>query len=319
MLREEVIFDFCRQAVDRDAVARQLGEVGYVVLRNLFPTETIDEVVEAVIRNCERPAVAGVPGYWKVDHPKKIFNPFLLGGSVVDLLVNEFVIDLVETYMGSPCVLAEANVKVDEPTLYEYFPVHADFDVGWRKSEEMEQRLSAEELALPIGVGGALYLHDVNEGAFSYCEGTHKLMAPHGADLRGYPEAERQEILNKRVRIDGLKGDLVIFDDRGFHGPAQPSTAQRTVILLDYYRVDTFGYFQVSPMPIWSSDIGRMSDKQLRVAGAGADYWIPPEKYMGARFRRNPVYSLVTKLVENAYLWPHFRQRIKENLNRMRR
>jgi ectoine hydroxylase-related dioxygenase (phytanoyl-CoA dioxygenase family) len=252
-----------------------------------------------------------VPGYWKIDHPKKIFNPFLLGGSVIDLLVDEYVIDLVETYMKSQCVLAEANVKVDEPTPYEYFPLHADFDEGWRKSEDIERKLTKEELTLPIGVGGAIYLHDVSEGAFSYCTRTHKLLAPRGADFRNYPADEQANILKSWVRIDGKKGDLILFDDRGFHGPAQPSTARRSVILLDYYRVETFGYFQVSPMPIWSSDIGRLSEKQLRVAGAGAEYWIPPEKYMGTRFGQNPIFKVAVKLVENAYLWPHYKQRLK--------
>ena len=56
------------------------------------------------------------------------------------------------------------------------------------------------------------------------------------------------------MRCDGQAGDLVLFDDRGFHGPDQPTNADRTVILLDYYRVDTLGRVQVS-MPIWSSDI----------------------------------------------------------------
>ena len=308
---ETYVFDLGAQEYDRDAAIRMLDEQGFIVLRNAFQRESVAYTIEAVADYTRRPAVAGVPGYWKVDHPKKIFNPCLLGGPVFDLLLNEKVIELVETYMDSECVLAEANVKVDEPVGYEYFPLHSDFTIGWKKNPDAEEGLTAENLADPVGVGAAIYLHDTTEGAFSYCVGTHKQLPLRGADLADYPPDERRRIEATKKRIDGKSGDLVLFDDRGFHGPDQPSGARRTVILLDYYRVKTFGFRQVSPMPIWSCDLTRLSPRQLRVFGAGADYMVAPEEYMGARFRRNRLYGIVTRLIENAYLLTHFKQLVK--------
>lgn len=313
------VFDRRTPDFDSRAVLDCLAGRGFVVLRNMFPAASLDHTVEAAAEFAHAPAIAGVPGYSKVDHPKKLFNPLLLGGKVIDILLNEEVIALIESYMDSECILVETNVKVDEAVDYTYFPLHADFSVGWRKSAKSAFSLTAEQLDEPVGVGGAVYLHDTTEGAFCYCEGSHKLKAPRGPNLDDYPADERQEIASRRVRVDGRRGDLVLFDDRGFHGPDQPSRARRTVILLDYYRVETFGRVQVSPMPVWSSDIGRLSPTQLRVLGAGADYMVSPMDYTGTRFKNNPLYPLVAKIIENAYLWQHFKQRLKARIRTNRR
>ena len=127
------------------------------------------------------------------------------------------------------------------------------------KTSSLEEGLTEESLRDPVGVGGAIYLHDTSDGAFTYCEGTHDYTAVDGPNLSDYPSDIRQRILERRVRCDGQKGDLVIFDDRGFHGPDQPTDADRVVILLDYYRVETHGFTQVSPMPVWTSDLGGLS------------------------------------------------------------
>lgn len=297
--------------LDTDAVRACLAERGYAVLRNLFAPDLVADAARRIEAYARNPAIAGVPGYTKVDHPKRLFSPFAIGGPLVDLTLDERVFDIVEAYMESECVLAETNVKIDESVGYEYFAIHADFAVGWRKDAIKGTPLTDDELKFPVGVGGAIYLHDTTEGAFSYCEGTHTLRAPHGQVLAKYPDDERQAILERKVRLEGQAGDFVIFDDRGFHGPDQPSRSQRTVILVDYYRVETFGYMQVSPMAVWTSDLGRLTPRQMRVLGVGADYMIPPEEYMGTRFRRNRMYGLVRFLIEHAYTVDHLKQKAK--------
>jgi len=294
-------------------VRRELTDRGFAVIRNLFTPEMVAELNARVERMARQPAIAGVPGYAKVDHPKRLISPYAVGGPAVDMILDERIINLVEAHMGSECVLAETNVKIDEPVGYTYFPLHADFCVGWRKGDD-DFRLTAEHLQDPIGIGGAIYLHDTTQGAFSYCEGTHKLMAPRGPNLDTYPADERQAILHRFVRIDGKAGDFVLFDDRGFHGPAQPSFARRSVILVDYYRVATVGRKLVSPMAVWTTDLGRLSPKQLRVMGVGAGYMVPPERYMLTRFRRSPMYGVTKFLIENAYLWPHLKGKVRERI-----
>ena len=123
--------------------------------------------------------------------------------------------------------------------------------------------------------------------------------------------------LNPYGRVPTLvQGDFVLFDDRGFHGPDQPSRTERTVILVDYYRVATFGRRQVAPLPIWSTDIGRLNARQLRVLGAGAEVWSTPHDYLLTRFRRNRAYRIATSIVENAYLLRHWKAKLKSRLHR---
>jgi hypothetical protein len=295
------------------AAAQALRSSGYCILRGLFPPNLVSDVEGRARQLLESPAVAGVPGYSKVDYPKRIANPFVLGGAALDFMLDERVVNLVESVMDGECVLAEATLKHDKGVGYEYFPLHADFSVGWKKNVKDPVTLSKEDLQIPIGIGGAFYLHDTDEGAFTYCEGSHLLGAPYGQNLKAYPAEIAADIRQSRVRCDGRAGDLVLFDDRGFHGPDQPSRKDRLVILLDYYRIKTFGYRQVSPMPIWSSDLGRLNEKQLRVAGAGADYMVPYGEYTGTRFKKAWSYPLVTFLIRNAFLTHYIRRRLSRS------
>ena len=293
------------------SVSEALTNRGFCIIRNLFPPTLLDEVEKRAGPYLKKPAIAGAPGYWKVDHPKVILNPFVLGGPVNSILLNEDVISAIETHMGSECVLAETTMKVDFPSRYEYFPLHSDFAVGWAKSDKIIRKLTGDDMQQVVAIGGAFYFHETHSGAFSYCDGTHKLLSPKGQKLSNYNTDEQTIIRSRKVRCDGLRGDLVLFDDRGFHGPDQPSRKARHVILMDYFRVDTIGRLQVSPMPIWSTDIASLSPIQLRVAGVGADYMIPPHEYAKARFQKNALYPFLSWLVDKAYIKDHFRNILK--------
>ena len=308
------LFDLADGPADPGVIAGVLADRGVVILRNLFESALMDDVRARAREWLSQPAIAGTIGYAKVDAPKRLLHPSQIGGPVVEVMVNETVLDIVERRMDSECILAEAILKFDRGVGYEYFPLHADFTAGWNKGGNCKVDIGVEEMAQAIGIGGVLYLEDAGEGAFSYCEGTHHLMAPRGQDLRAYPEPERSEIRKTLIRCDGRAGDLVLFDDRGFHGPDQPSRKDRTVILLDYYRVKTFGRVQTAPMPIWTSDLGRLNARQLRAIGAGAESWHEPSTYRGANFRSSRAYKLASWVVDNAYAVEHIKRIIRTRL-----
>tara|TARA_B100000989_G_scaffold298667_1_gene289019 strand:- start:853 stop:1851 length:999 start_codon:yes stop_codon:yes gene_type:complete len=302
--------------LDIAAASECIEKRGFCILRGLFSTADIEAVNSRIKRYFAAPAIAGAPGYWKVDHVKKLLNPFTLGGPAIKFLLDKQVIEVVEKVMKSECILAETVVKFDRASSYTYFPLHSDFGVGWSKTSDSKKKLSWEDMLDPVGIGGALYLHPTAEGAFCYCDGTHLLMSPHGQSLSRYPSADQKAILSRRVRCDGQTGDLILFDDRGFHGPDQPASADRTIILLDYYRVDTIGQMQVSPMPIWSSDIASMCATQLRVAGCGATYMVDPLDYAHTKFQKNSFYSTLSWLVSNAYYFSHLKNKLKSYIRR---
>lgn len=301
---------------DIATVVRHLRERGYVILRGFLPMDAVDAVAARAGDLLKQPSVAGVWGYFRADHQKKVLLPTLLGKPVYPLIANEHIVDIVEAYMGAPCILAETNLKADRGMGYVYFPMHSDFAAGWRKSPQHESRVTQENMKAPLGVGGVIYLHDTTEGAFCYCTGTHTLGAPHGQRLAAYPPALKQEIIAKKIRLDGKKGDIVLFDDSGFHGPDHPSRSDRAVILVDYYRIDVLGNEQVTPMPIWSSDIGALTPKQLRILGADSSYTIPFDRYKWRKIRGTRAFGMITFLIENAFIASHLRMKLKALLKR---
>ena len=98
--------------------------------------------------------------------------------------------------MKSKCTLAEANAVLDKASSYEYFPLHSDFAVGWKKSLSMKKGLTQQELKRPIGVGVILYLHNTEHGCFTYSSGSHKILSPYGQSLKNY-----LIILKKKLNI----------------------------------------------------------------------------------------------------------------------
>ena len=300
---------------DIQEVVKLLHEQGFVILRGVLPQSSIDKVIKRAADFLSQPSVAGVWGYFRADHQKKVLLPTFLGEPVYDLIANEQIIDLIEIYMGAECILAETNLKADRGMNYIYFPMHSDFSVGWRKTKQETSPVTSNLMQKPLGVGAAIYLHDTSEGAFTYCEGTHKLGSPYGQRLAEYPEDMQKDIIARKVRLDGKKGDIILFDDRGFHGPDHPSKKDRTVILVDYFRTDVFGYNQVTPLPIWSCDINSLSKKQLRVLGAaGATFTVPFDDYKWSKIRKTNSFRVIKFLVDNAFYLKHLRMKLRASL-----
>ena len=82
---DRVLFDVTRAELDDELIHQTLQQHGFVVLRGLFTLEQISEANRRIDVMASAPAVAGVPGYCKVDHPKKLMSPFSIGGPLVDL------------------------------------------------------------------------------------------------------------------------------------------------------------------------------------------------------------------------------------------
>ena len=124
---------------DIDLAVRILRERGYVILRGCLPKDAVDAVAERTEDMLQQPSVAGVWGYYRADHQKKVIQPTLLGAPVYSVIANERVVDIAETYFGSECILAETNLKVDRGVGYVYFPLDSDFAVGLHDTLQLPQ------------------------------------------------------------------------------------------------------------------------------------------------------------------------------------
>jgi len=309
---EPYIFDKEALSNQKNELLTCLDEFGFVVIKGLFSSELLDQFNKKVNWFLSAPAIAGALGYTKLDHPKKVVNPFLVGKQAMEMSLNEDVINLVEEYINSECILAETIIKYDKGLNYEYFAIHSDLMEG--KIKGFGPYLSQKDLESPVAVGGCVYLHDSTEGAFCFCKGTHKLGAHRGKVPENYPQDEKEQILSQKIRIEGERGDLVLFDDRGFHGPDHPSRVDRTVLLLDYYSVKKLGYQNVYPHLVSINDLGGLSEKQQYVLGIGADSMIPLEQSHTQRITKYPVYKLIVKLVENASLLTYLKMKYLSNV-----
>src|SRR3989344_3038144 len=222
---EELSLDVSQVEDSLQKAVTFLQQYGVVILKNFFKPEEVDYLAretEAILK--QGPALAGSFGYCKKDYPKKMLDPFVIGGAAVDLCLNERLINYVEAYMDSDAILSEAFIKFDKATPYEYFPLHADYAPDKKRSNFSDIKTTQENIRTPLGVGGVLYLRDCTAGAFCYCIESHHLLAPKGHNLTDYEVSEQRKITENKLKLTGKKGDFILFDDRGFHGPDHPSS-----------------------------------------------------------------------------------------------
>lgn len=299
---------------DVKKIKKALLEDGVVILRNFYDINIIEKLIFEWNKYFEKPAVNGVFGYSRTAHYRLSLNPFILGEPAIKILLDLRLIRIIEKCMDGDCILAEADAKKDKATNYNYFPLHSDFSIGWNKSEDIKKGLKKTDLNNVLGIGGILYLHNTSQGAFSYSLGSHKLKSSYGQKLNAYPNSIKDEIKNNVEVCSGIKGDLVLFDDRGFHGPALPSNKNRSVILMDFYNSNILGKKVVAPYQIWSTNISLLNKKQMRVLGCEAVSMVDVNNSIRTRFKRNILYNLMCIIINNAYLFDNLKANIKKFL-----
>jgi hypothetical protein len=109
----------------------------------------------------------------------------------------------------------------------------------------------------------------------------------------------QQQIRSGMRRVSGKRGDFVIFDGRGFHGPEQPVAISRTVIITDYTPVECIRNGELKTgVPVILTDLTGLDYRQLRVLGVGMKTAIPYERYHIHRFNRSQVYRLFSFAIE---------------------
>jgi hypothetical protein len=287
---------------------QQLRDVGVVVLRGLASEADLDALGAKVTGLLKAPAICGSIGYYMKDPNKKLYDAFLLGKPVVDTLTNNKIIDVIEQYHGCDVVMTEVFLKHDLGNDKVYFPYHT--------------HLGSDRDKLPngeLGCGAMMYLHDTDVGAFCYCPGTHHWNSPHGNSPETYPPEVQEQIRSGMRRVSGKRGDFVIFDGRGFHGPEQPVPTSRTVIITDYTPVQCIRNGELKTgVPVILTDLTGLDHRQLRVLGVGMKTAIPYEKYHIRRFSRSRVYRLFSFAIEKWFTLVSAVDSIRDTVRTMR-
>jgi len=101
LLKQEFMKEYsnvidCNKVNWKDAALSELKDKGVAVLRSVESEKTIDIINERVQKVLENPSVLGSVGYFQKDPYKLMYDGFLLGKEVVNLIANEDVINLIE-------------------------------------------------------------------------------------------------------------------------------------------------------------------------------------------------------------------------------
>lgn len=276
--------DYVVAASDPDCIqkaADHLANIGVVVIRGLVPVDDLSSLNGKVADVLSAPAICGSIGYYMKDPNKKLFDGLLLGKPSIDAFTNHTIIDVIERYLKDDIVMTEVFLKHDFGNNKVYFPYHSHTGAD-RKID-----------GGPFGCGAILYLHDTEVGAFCYCPGTHQWNSPHGSNPSKYPDEMQSKIRTGMRRVSGNRGDVVIFDSRGFHGPEQPVPQPRTTIITDYapLRLLKDGATKTGS-PVILTDLTGLDLRQLRVLGVGVKSATPYEKYHIHSFNRSRGFKL---------------------------
>tara|TARA_R110002126_G_scaffold13118_7_gene57258 strand:- start:168464 stop:169372 length:909 start_codon:yes stop_codon:yes gene_type:complete len=275
---------------DTESGLRSLKENGITCLRGFPNSVSLEKLINKTNKMLENPSIYGSQGYYQKDRHKKIYEAFLLGEEAHEVLLDERILDIIEGYLGSKALIQEMIVKNDLGDNELYFPMHAH--TGSYRTSKNDG---------PFSVGIMLYTHDTEEGAFCFSPGTHKWNFPHGADPYKYPKEMQKEIFDGMIRVSGKKGDIVLFDHRGFHGPQQPVTKPRTVFLGGFHHAQDHGNKTKCPVAVYTTDLRSLNDRQKDVLGVHSDgAIIPAERLHYNTFKKdNPIaYKLADKIVK---------------------
>lgn len=280
------VVDFAIETDPVQTALKTLKELGVVCLRNTADKAVLNSLFDKTNALLNQPALLGSTGYYMKDCHKKLYEGFLVGSEALTVLLDERIIDICEGYLGEDVLLQEMLIKNDLGDNELYFPMHAH--TGFYRVEKKPG---------PFSTGIMLYTHDTEAGAFCYAPKTHLWDVPHGPDPDKYPPEMRAQIDEAMCRIAGRRGDIVLFDHRGFHGPEQPVTVPRTVFLGGFHSARAHGNKMKTPTAVYVHDLAALSDKQLRVLGIkSSGSIIPKEKFHYFSFpAANPVTFRILK------------------------
>ena len=152
---------------------------------------------------------------------------------------------------------------------------------------------------IPFGCGSMVYLHDTHDGAFCYSLYSHKLIFTRGDTASLNNHGAKNELRANLHKIVGKAGDVVIFDERGFHGPEQPTETERKVLLFGYQsRVATANRSRTG-IPVIISDLDNLNQRQRESIGVGGGTRSAYENYHArSSILRTKKYKMLTTFIQ---------------------
>jgi hypothetical protein len=242
-------------------LATELEERGIVLLPDLLTTEQLRGMQSAFESRLRRMRWNDVDGYEKTEPYRHMVQDVLtLDQGFVDLALHPRVKEILSEYLGNRYELVEAKGWKSVPTRKDFHGWHGD---AWYDQKQVQH--------IPREVKLAVYLTDVNSGAFNYIIGSHRRQHP-----RPVKNSEVQDVPNSRiVEALGPAGMAFMFDTSGTHRQGVPMLVERHAVFLNYHDPDVplqqedLDYYRYHPLILNAAFLGQLSAEDHRILGFG--------------------------------------------------
>ncbi|MEE2858887.1 MAG: hypothetical protein VX820_04135, partial [Candidatus Neomarinimicrobiota bacterium] len=108
-------------------------------------------------------------------------------------------------------------------------------------------------------------------------------------------------LIKNLFRINGNLGDVILFDEKGFHGPEQPTKIPRKIILSGFQLKKYSNNMTRTAIPVIISDLKGLSEIQKSVMGVGSGTRGKYESYHLRNLKDNQVIKHFSKIISRKY------------------
>jgi hypothetical protein len=243
-------------------LVRELEEKGAVRMPMLLSPKSLRNMQVQFARRLQHLRWNNCDGYERSERYRLMVPDVLtLDQGFVDLALHPLVKAVLDQYLGTRYELCEAKGWQTQRTLKDFHGWHGDM---WYDQTKVTG-------PLPREVKLALYLSDVQSGAFQYITGTHGKAAPY------HLTRQEQDALpmDKMVKFLGPAGSAVLFDTSGIHRQGIPILEPRQAVFYNYHdpdvplQADDVEYYRYHPLLLNAAFLGNLSQHDCRILGFG--------------------------------------------------
>jgi phytanoyl-CoA dioxygenase PhyH len=239
----------------------ELESNGIVALPNLVKAEDLASMRRAFETRLRRLRWNNFEGYQKTERYRHMVEDvLLLDQGFVDIAIHPLVKRVLDHYLGNQYALTEAKG-------WKSLPTKRDFH-GWHGDAWYDQQAVTD---MPREVKLAMYLTDVQSGAFNYIKGSHRKQHPRPVHNDEVTDVHTSEI----AEMAGSAGTAFLFDTSGIHRQGVPMLESREAIFYNYHdpnvllQKEDLVYYRYHPLLLNSAFLGNLSDDDQRILGFG--------------------------------------------------
>jgi hypothetical protein len=244
-----------------DRLVEELERNGVVVLPSIVSAEQLREMQEAFEAKLQHVRWNNFDGYQRTEiFRHMVEDVLLLAQGFVDLAVHPLVKEILARYLGPTYQLTEAKGWKSLPTSHDFHGWHGD-----RWYEQTPDAPICREVKL------AMYLTDVQSGAFNFIKGTHQRQHP-----RTWKREEVEALpMSELVELKGSAGTVFMFDTSIIHRQGMPMLEQRQAIFYAYHdpgvrlQQEDVDYYRYHPLLLNAAFLGDLSAEDERILGFG--------------------------------------------------